>query len=938
MADELKDRLRKRKEPALEAEESTSLCAKRPAKSNAQRAKEHYARLKDSRPEAYSAKLANQKAINERRKNYMKMEASEEEKNQAKEKHRERMREWRKKKAMEVESESSNFGVDKRKTRKDAEKEEERKKKDRERKQRERAQWSKQKHTAEKKKNRDRYYAKKTQSSKNVCNSEEQEEEQARTLNARRQAVFRVNQALPKNLNMRQQTLDDLLTRQPTTKQGTTTSTTAAILKSNLGNKEENRAFKRLIAKKLQFMPTKSVSALDVKKLMGMKTNHIVSKSKQSINRFKSQIKNPSAVEVLKFFNENSRILPLKRGAAKMAKRILEKPLVELYNLYLKSHAKVSFAFFCKNRPKSIKTHLSMKLNQALCEVCENLNLKLKALGSMEVGRTPFEVQKNMMCPTDKYFKKKCIEGKCQECGARKLREVIKTEDLEKEVEYKEWSWKDVNRDGGVVKKKALVVRRDTGVEVFEKLIKALETFPQHSFNASWQYEQYLKKKKNLKAGELMGTLDFAENFRCQNQDEAQSAHWNYLQATLHPIVLNYKCSCSATTTEAVIVVSDDLKHDHVAVQCFTEAALKYISDATDSQFHRFIQFTDGCAAQYKSKQPFLDIQRCKSLFGVSTERHFFGSRHGKNPSDGEAAVVKSAAMRAIKCRREIIQNAADLFSFGERKLTKGQNGTECQHYKRKFLFVSKEEILAKRAIVPIAQAIPGTRSIHAIQSWEEGNLLRHRKLSCFCESCERNQDGCCNSSHTDEWQYFQGNSKLKPNEPTPTATLKGPDEDQRDLHPDVSISTSTMENLHSSLFSNDVLQEIGNISLSTSTVEILKTAVSLEEPEASAISEPEASAISEPELMSSTPKKDNPYTVGTYVMVTVYGAKKEQTQFNGIIQNFSDGLFEVKFMERRGNAYIWPEKEDITHVPIYDLVKPLQPPMLVGRGRYVFF
>ncbi|GFR78323.1 hypothetical protein ElyMa_003992100 [Elysia marginata] len=116
--------------------------------------------------------------------------------------------------------------------------------------------------------------------------------------------------------------------------------------------------------------------------------------------------------------------------------------------------------------------------------------------------------------------------------------------------------------------------------------------------------------------------------------------------------------------------------------------------------------------------------------------------------------------MRAIKCRREIIQNAADLFSFGERKLTKFQNGTECRHYKRKFLFVSKEEILAKRAIVLIAQAIPGMRSIHAIQSWEEGNLLTNRKLSCFCERCELNQDDCCNSSHTDEWQCFKENSK----------------------------------------------------------------------------------------------------------------------------------------------------------------------------------
>lgn len=50
-------------------------------------------------------------------------------------------------------------------------------------------------------------------------------------------------------------------------------------------------------------------------------------------------------------------------------------------------------------------------------------------------------------------------------------------------------------------------------------------------------------------------------------------------------------------------------------------------------------------------------------------ERHFYGSRHGKGPSDGAGAVVKSGARRAVMGMNVVINNAEDLYNFGKEKL-----------------------------------------------------------------------------------------------------------------------------------------------------------------------------------------------------------------------------------------------------------------------------
>jgi len=94
------------------------------------------------------------------------------------------------------------------------------------------------------------------------------------------------------------------------------------------------------------------------------------------------------------------------------------------------------------------------------------------------------------------------------------------------------------------------------------------------------------------------------------------------------------------------------------------------------------VQWTDDCAAQYKSKGPFSDISCSLIDFGATLERNFFGSRHGKGPSDGESAVVKHHATSAIMTGKATIASAEDLFKYcQESNLDKQRPLEGCSHY-----------------------------------------------------------------------------------------------------------------------------------------------------------------------------------------------------------------------------------------------------------------
>ena len=85
---------------------------------------------------------------------------------------------------------------------------------------------------------------------------------------------------------------------------------------------------------------------------------------------------------------------------------------------------------------------------------------------------------------------------------------------------------------------------------------------------------------------------------------------------------------------ETVVFVSEDLNHDASAMETFINGLIHHLKLQLPKLKKHSI-WSDGCAAQYKSCQPFFNLSQMFGHQDVSLEWQFFGSRHGKNPSDG---------------------------------------------------------------------------------------------------------------------------------------------------------------------------------------------------------------------------------------------------------------------------------------------------------------
>ena len=81
-----------------------------------------------------------------------------------------------------------------------------------------------------------------------------------------------------------------------------------------------------------------------------------------------------------------------------------------------------------------------------------------------------------------------------------------------------------------------MLVEKERNVQdLVKQLTDALKPFAKHIFTATWQRQQYRNLISNVPK-DCVVTL----NYRIVNQDEIQSAYYNYQQATVFPCLAHY--------------------------------------------------------------------------------------------------------------------------------------------------------------------------------------------------------------------------------------------------------------------------------------------------------------------------------------------------------------------------------------------------------------
>ncbi|VDH92328.1 Hypothetical predicted protein [Mytilus galloprovincialis] len=369
--------------------------------------------------------------------------------------------------------------------------------------------------------------------------------------------------------------------------------------------------------------------------------------------------------------------------------------------------------------------------------------------------RDKFQLSSSTLCEKDNLTCKKiCIDRKCVHCGTHKLDEKLLPFQnfFDDNIKWASWERTKYKNSAGKESMRMMKVPKEGSFESFVlKLKQKLEPFAKHLFDAKWQAQQFRNITTTLPDKWVVFCLDFAENFSSVWQDEAQGAHWSYDQVTIHPVVAYYRCTvCTSIVEESILCISADHTHDNHAVQHYVSTAVKHLLEK-GINIEKLVQFSDGAPTQYKGKMNFADLSYSYEDFGFQSEKHYFGSRHGKGPCDREIGTVKKSVVLAIKSRRAEVSDAKTFHEYCNKELNKPKEPLEHVHFKRTCIYIPFGEINRNRAERQSLKAVKQTRMYHSYRCIQK-NVITHRERSCFCMPCITLDGICENEKIVGKW------------------------------------------------------------------------------------------------------------------------------------------------------------------------------------------
>lgn len=500
-------------------------------------------------------------------------------------------------------------------------------------------------------------------------------------------------------------------------------------------------------------------------KKLGVSKNTITkyTNARPKMNPEKIKVVRKFEKEIVEFLerDDNSRVQPGKADAVKCEGELKQVRVLTDYmqNLHQKftsenTSCNVSFATFCRVRPKNIKLSAFIVRSSCLCTKHQNMSLTAKTLRREGV---PVSVNPEV-------FVKSTID-----------QETI-SDTLPERIQVPQWKRVEVEERG----KRKLVMRvvdTDMTKEDFLNHIDTQkQTFSDHVDRVKTQYTEIRNLKQNLPDDHVVIHMDFAENFSCRNSDEIQSAYFNQTSVTLHPVVLYFKEN-NELKHKSIVIVSDTLGHNANTVVTFMDTIISEVKQVVPN-VKVCHYWTDSPTSQYRNKIIFDTVANHNALYGCDAVWNYFESGHGKGPCDGLGGTVKRLADTAIKTGNAVIQDATDFFVWANEK-------SSCKNV----LFRYVEESAITDKVGKVSQylndlrPIKGTMKLHAIAGNGKSSVFV-RETSCYCLNC-------LSGERCDTWRK-ETTRKKPPTVNTDTTenseSLRDDADDTQDVHVQVQV------------------------------------------------------------------------------------------------------------------------------------------------------
>ena len=537
-----------------------------------------------------------------------------------------------------------------------------------------------------------------------------------------------------------------------------------AIVKCSKELAAEDKNVKQKLILKLKRMPSKEVSKTNIASGLGVSRQALY---KQSRHGKRTQICTEVKQIVKEFYYrmDVSTSMPNKRRAGSDSLYVLKDTKKKTFARFIEENPtiKIRGTAFWKLKPKNVKKCGAAKMFQCVCDICENISLVVQTIrASMICSNMEVPLLLNNQSGTDnmarslafatlcskKVHNPKCLDRQCRDCGTKFVSDLLMewAKDSNDFIQWYKWEMAQFNLKKKVIMRNTKVPKATSRTDLLSEFIQQLNSLGRHIFTEYSQTCSYHQCMKKTKTNELTVVIDFAENYTCLRQGEAQSAYYSRNQVTMHPMVITIN-QADSTIRDSVVVISDDLTHDSCAVSYFFDILLTHVG-IHYSDCDTIHVWSDGCGSQYKSKHPFFNLS---SNFNSNYKIiwNFYGSRHGKSSSDGETGVVKTFLHQEVKRSDVVLDNAKDVY----RHLCQSDRHIVSGGSRRHFYFAEKENIAKLRVQLTEIKTLPGTRRLHQIVAGSKAGMVKFRNFCCYCGP----DDDCGHISNDWKSYLFKG-------------------------------------------------------------------------------------------------------------------------------------------------------------------------------------
>ena len=145
--------------------------------------------------------------------------------------------------------------------------------------------------------------------------------------------------------------------------------------------------------------------------------------------------------------------------------------------------------------------------------------------------------------------------------------------------------------------------------------------------------------------------IDFAENYRNDQQNEIQSAYFGHQSFPPFTSCYYYKYDGNILQQKSIVILTENSDHNRVTSMSSFRKVVEIAGNSLGKNFRRSIIWSDGMSAHFRSR--FIFKLLASTLFLENENFCFYNERHhGKCPMDVVGGTLKNVVFRKVKSGR----------------------------------------------------------------------------------------------------------------------------------------------------------------------------------------------------------------------------------------------------------------------------------------------